>query len=132
MPGMSESKKIATFGRKCPEGLRWLGQLNSNTNTSHISTHPSTYSHFTPKARWKNRKAPASPPHHKGGRSRSGRAPCMSEPKGGAGEMKKGWGWFSLFLLHNLYILTAMAALHHQQLNLHSSPPPPGQTNPHQ
>ena len=44
-----------------PDGLRWQGQLNSNTHTRHIFTHPSIHLHFAPKARRKNRKAPASP-----------------------------------------------------------------------
>ena len=72
-----------------PEGLRWQCQLNSNTNTRHISTHPSIHPHFALKARRNNRKAPASPPHHKGRRSKSRWAPCMSKPKRAAGNKYK-------------------------------------------
>jgi len=76
-------------------------------------------------------KSACQPPHQKGRRSIPGGAPCISEHEGAEGELKKDGGWVSSFfrhrfhgftqircyIFHNLYILTAMATLHNQQLN---------------
>ncbi|MDF1532121.1 MAG: hypothetical protein P1P72_07385 [ANME-2 cluster archaeon] len=50
----------------CPFGHWWQGQLYM----------------ATPPNRQINGKAPASPPHHRGGRSRSRGAPCKVKAKG--------------------------------------------------
>ncbi|MBW6517648.1 MAG: hypothetical protein K0A89_04000 [ANME-2 cluster archaeon] len=54
------------------------------TNT-HLSISPTSH----PKARRKNRKAPASTHHHKGRLSRAGGGTLKSETEGAEGELKK-------------------------------------------
>jgi hypothetical protein len=55
-------------------------------------------SNFAPQDRRNNRKAPASPPHHKTRRSRSKRAPGQSEGERGRQEnRRKDGGWKALF-----------------------------------
>ena len=56
-------------------------QLMMNT---HHPTADNEAGILTPMHPRSNTKVPASPPHHKGRRSRPGRAPCISEPKGAA------------------------------------------------
>jgi len=75
----SKMKILCTYPALCPRNgpLPYIIQTSGEGGICLVDS--SIHPYFAPKARRNNRKAPASPPHHKSGRSRSGQAPGQSE-----------------------------------------------------